>query len=871
MGEVYRARDTRLGRDVAVKVLATRLSSSPELRARFEREARAISSLQHPHICTLFDVGRHEPTGTDYLVMEYLQGETLAARLERGPLPIDQLLKIAAHVADALDKAHRQGLVHRDLKPGNIMLTKGGAKLMDFGLAKPTVPAAGSVATTAGAAPTFSAAVTGANPGSPLTEAGTVVGTVQYMSPEQVEGKDADARSDIFAFGTVLYEMATGRRAFEGKTQLSVASAILERDPEPVTRVQPLAPPALEHIVGRALAKDPADRWQSARDLKAELEWIAQGSRVGAPSVSPRRRLGRRTLAALAAAGWLAAAGVGALGFTYQQRLFTAEQPLRADLEMPAGRTATAVQLGAAQVSPDGRRLVMGLAKGNTHSLWVRNLSSGETLELAGTEGAIFPFWAPDSRHLGFFAGGKLKRVSADGGPVLTLCDAPEGRGGAWNEKGVIVFTPNIREPLFRVADGGGVPEQITSTPGEMWTHRNPYFLPDGERLLFTARDTSSFGTQGQVFAASLSGGEPTLLLGHASNAQYAGGHLFYVRDRNLVAQRFDPRSLATHGNPIPIAQGVEFHPARDLGNFSVSENRLIFRISPLEQTRLLWTDRQGREQGTTGEPGYYVGLRVSRDGRKLATMRTDNTGGNTDIWIFEPDRSTFSRATFVSGADAMSVVFSPDSQHLIVSTATAFTRGKIWKQAVSGTGAKQDIYDSTLPFTVHDWSPDGKNLIGNVQDSKTAMDVVYLPLEGEPKPQVLVQTTFWETEGRLSPNGKWLAYLSLESGLDELYVTGFPAGGHKWQISSGGAASPVWSPDGRELYFNSGGKMQALPIRDPERFEFGAPVELMSLDGVEAYDVSPDGKRFYLLKRLGQQAPPSYSLVQNWMTAVGR
>src|SRR5215472_2524300 len=499
MGEVYRARDTRLDRIVAIKVLPAHLNSNPDLRTRFEREAKAISGLQHPNICVLYDIGSQE--GVDFLVMEFLEGETLYARLARKPLTPDESLKIAIEIADALEKAHRGGIVHRDLKPGNVMLTKSGAKLMDFGLAKPLGFGSGPKSASARMTSVATMAATMADLESPVTVAGTLVGTVQYMSPEQIQGKEADARSDIFAFGALLYEMLTSKRAFEGKSQLSLAGAILEKDPEPISVLQPLTPPALEQVVRTSLAKEPDDRFQSAHDLKLQLEWIAaSGSQLGTPAVVASRRKKRFTvLTAALAVGWIIAALTGALVLIYAKRLTQAQQPVHASIKKLPAFDFAPVLGGAPALSPDGRQLAfIGWEKNYSQMggadfggvLVIRDMSSGEAGAVPGTDGAAFPFWSPDGQYLSFFAQGKLKKVGVHGGAVQVLCEATAGRGASWSPRGTIVFAPASAGPLQAVSDGGGTPTQLVPARQDStdFTNRNPYFLPDGEHYLFTAR-----------------------------------------------------------------------------------------------------------------------------------------------------------------------------------------------------------------------------------------------------------------------------------------------------------------------------------------------------------------------------------------------
>ena len=592
MGEVYRARDPRLDREVAIKVLPSHLSENPEFRARFEREAKTISGLQHPNICVLYDVGRQD--GVDFLVMQYLEGETLSARIARKPLSPDETLHIAIEIADALDKAHRSGIVHRDLKPGNVMLTKAGAKLLDFGLAKLQSFASG----TSSSAPAFSAVATVASMASPVTVAGTLVGTMQYMSPEQIQGKEADARSDIFAFGTMLYEMLTGKRAFAGKSQLSVASAVLEKDPDPISAVQPLTPPALEHLVRICLAKEPDQRFQSAHDLKLQLQWItAGGSQVGAPAVVvPHRKNRQKVLAAAMIAGWLVAVAALALSLTYANRLTSAQQLVRAQIERPGPYDFSFVLNGAPVLSPDGQQIAFVVLKDNKNTIFVQRLSTGKAEPLAGTEEGIFPFWSPDGKYLGFFANGKLKKIEATGGPVQALCDAPDGRGGTWNEQGTILFAPRIAGSLQKVSDGGGTPEDATPTRKDdsQFTNRNSFFLPDGRHFLFIQRGGKD--SVGSVYAGSLDGGEIKQILPVGSNVAYSHGTLFYLKDGTLMGQPFDASALRLKVKPTSIVESIEYYNPRDVGYFSASQNALVYHRAALDNRDLAWLDATGKE-----------------------------------------------------------------------------------------------------------------------------------------------------------------------------------------------------------------------------------------------------------------------------------
>ena len=720
MGEVYRARDTRLDREVAIKVLPSHLSQNPDLRIRFEREAKTISGLQHPNICVLYDVGRQEDV--DFLVMEHLEGETLAARLARKPLTAEETMRIGVEIADALDKAHRSGIVHRDLKPGNVMLTKGGAKLMDFGLAKLQAFAGGSQSST----PAFSAVATMANMASPITVAGTVVGTVQYMSPEQVQGKEADARSDIFAFGALLYEMLTGKRAFEGKSQLSVASAVLEKDPEPISAVQPLTPPALEHMVKTCLAKEPDQRFQSAYDLKLQLQWIiAGGSQVGAPAVMVSQRRNRQKVLAIATAlGWLLAVAAVVLVAIYAKRLTSAQQLVRAQIELPAGVDLADVLDGAPVLSPDGRKLALAAFHDNQRSIFVQGLGAGNAQRLAGTEGGMFPFWSPDGKYLGFFSNGKLRKIEATGGPVQALCDAPDGRGGAWSEQGTILFAPRIAGPLQRVSDGGGTPENATPERKDdnQFTNRNPYFLPDGKHFLFIQR--AGKDSVGSVYAGSLDGGTARQILPIGSNVAYSHGFLFYVKDGTLMAQAFDASGLAFKSKPISIAESIEYYNPRDVGYFSVAETILVYRQSMPENRELVWLDAAGKELGRWGEPAAYNGGTLS-PGKSIAVLSRSNPDGRgNSLWLADTERKTVTRFTPDLGLDQRGYV-SPDGES-VFTTATSGYHAVLSKHSLGSSGKEETLADVNGALYVSDQSRDGRYLLFEFQDSKTGFERLF-------------------------------------------------------------------------------------------------------------------------------------------------
>ncbi len=872
MGEVYRARDTRLDRTVAVKILPSHLSDNPEAKQRFDREARAISSLNHPNICTLHDVGHQD--GIDFLVMEFLEGETLADRLLRGPLPTEQVLKYGIEICEGLERAHKSGVVHRDLKPGNVMLTKTGAKLMDFGLAK---------AAPSGAAPASSLTMTISHPSAeqPLTAQGTLVGTFQYMSPEQTEGKDADARSDIFALGAVLYEMATGKRAFTGKSQASIVAAILASEPPPISLVQPMSPPALAQVIKTCLAKDPEERFQTVHDLKQQLKWIAEASasQLAAPAqVRARRVVQKRTLLIGAVAGWVLAAAALAFFLSSRSQLEEARRPMTAAWLPPKDTEFASVVIGAPALSPDGSKLAFlvnlislsnerlsNTAAASDSKLWVRDVNTGAMHQVEEAERPSFPFWSPDGKYIGYFSAGKLKKVALAGGPVQVLCDAPEGRGASWNPRGVIIFTPNIAEPLYKVPEGGGTPEKITEAkPG--WTNRNPYFLPDGDHYLFIVRDTGNTSSAGSLYGASLAGEKPRQILERASNVQYSEGYLLYLRETVLVAQRFDPKSLKFSGDPTPVAEKLDYWNARDMIAFTAANGTLVFRHGSLQKTQPMWVDGTGKEIGKFGEPGLYALPRPSPDGSLVGLTRIDPDTNRGDIWIVDTSRNTVSRSTFAEATGTLTYAFSPDAKRIAVITTAGTTSGGMWIQPTSGSGKQEKLETPAVSGLVASWSPNGRYLFVSLQNNATRFDIYYIDLNGDRKLTPFLNSPANELGPVLSPNGKWLAYTSDESGRAEIYVTAFPDPGGKWQISNGGGSSASWSADGKQLYYTVGDKLMMVPIQNVESFGFGAPAALpMHLNEFAALGPIAPGERFPALKALsGGQSNPQ-EVILNW------
>ena len=793
MGEVYRARDTRLDRSVAIKVLASHLSSSPELKQRMEREARAISALNHPHICQLYDVGSQD--GTEYLVMELLEGETLSQRLAKGPLPISEALRIGIAVAEALEAAHRQGIVHRDLKPGNVMLTKSGAKLMDFGLAKSTVAGLGGAVTSA---PLLSAAKTmsGASPMSPLTTAGAIVGTIQYMSPEQIEGKEADVRSDLFALGAVLYEALTGGRPFVGKSQISVASAILEKDPEPISASQPLTPAAFEYIIHTCLAKDPEDRFQTAHDVKLQLKWVA---RSPTQDRGPNGNEETRLTAGWFTAGWIAAGALAVLliaSLVWWRSSKPAEQITYFSAPLPFSSRDVAV-------APNGHTVaVVGYRESERKSvLWIYEAGSQSGTSMANTEGANFPFWSPDGRSIGFFADGKMKKLELAGGPVQTLCDAPTGRGGAWNKEGVILFTPSglLGTGLFRVSASGGTPVQVSfpdRTQGED-SHRWPVFLPDQIHYLYLAMNLTGRKDLYSVYVGALNSTEKRLVVRTRANAAYASpGYLIYERDQTLFAQRFDAKKLELSGEPTPILNDVQYWPRIARAVFAASDTGLLVAQKTGDNgiSQPVWFDRKGQQVGVVLKPGIYGNIFLSPNGKLLASDTTDPASQNTDVWTYDLATESAKRLTFDASIDSMPV-WSPDSNRMVFAS-NRESKFDLYLKDANGAEEEKIVAQDGPDRFPNDWSPDGKSVI-----YERGLDLWILSLPDLKMTQFLKASSTLKN-ARFSPDGRWVAYGSNESGRWEIYVTSFPDAHGKWQISNGGGDQPKWRSDGKELFY---------------------------------------------------------------------
>jgi len=861
MGQVYKARDTRLDRSVAIKVLSDQISHDPQFKDRFQREARVISQLEHPNICSLYDVG--DEGGTFYLVMQYLEGETLATALATGPLAVNTAMKIALEVAAALEKAHRAGIVHRDLKPGNIMLTKQGAKLLDFGLAAVTSAKTASVMSALPTTPPK------------ITQRGTIMGTFQYMAPEQVEGQDADARSDIFAYGAVVFEMLTGRPAFHGKTHASLIGAILRDEPEPVTQIVPLVPPAISRVVKTCLAKDPDDRFQTMHDVSLQLQWAMDGgSQAGVPApVSARRRVRERGAWSLAAVLGLVAIGLGAW-------MAMAPAPLpprvmRFEMPVPEG----VVTLDAPKISPDGQVVAFNATDSTgTTRIWIRQMSAVAARPLEGTDGTTRPFWSPDSRFLAFMAGGKLKKIDVAGGPPQVICDAPGGADGSWGPDGTILYDGTGTDPIRKVSAGGGTAIDLVkpdSSIGETqvgW----PEFLPDGRHFLYLSIGDRPEKSKYRV--RSLDSNESVEVASSQTQVAYADpGRLLFVRDGTLVAQPFDPKAMKTTGDPVPLAERIGTDNV-GLARFSISkEGTLVYRTGELSG-RLLWVDRTGRELDAAGDPALFGDPALSPDGQRLAYNQIDPGSGKSDIWIRDLARNVSSRFTFRPGQNGMAV-WAPDGKSIVFASFSP-TRSELYQKPATGQGEEVLVLAidnaQVVPSSI---SPDGRWLAYNTLGQGTGQDIWTVPLTGEHTPTKVMGTQFNETLPMFSPDGRFIAYRSNESGRPEIYVQTFPDPSGKWQVSVAGATDPQWRADSRELFFRATDqRLMAVDIQGGAgTFQAGAPRPLFSVrtqagSGVRnRYSVSKTGDRFMTVAPQSRESIGPTTVVLNWDAALPR
>ena len=895
MGEVWRARDTRLQRDVAIKVLPDLLAEDPERLARLTREAQALAALNHPNIAQIH--GFEESGGVRALVMELVEGDDLSALIVRGALPAGEALAIARQIADALDAAHEQGIVHRDLKPANVKVRPDGTvKVLDFGLAKVLDPLTGMPGGWSGGSlansPTISVRA---------TQAGVILGTAAYMAPEQARGRPVDRRADIWAFGVVLYEMLTGRRAFEGE-DVSITMASVLKDDVDWRPLPSDLPPGVHRLLRRCLEKDPRRRLASMADARFELE---EAEAVGAaPAVSATGTSGASGAAGAAAVGGTGSRRVlslrAALGMAAVAALVTgaatalvvlrdrgsakAPQVVRAFIPPPEKvgfRHIGGGNVGPMAISPDGRMVAFcGQAADGVQSLYVRALDSVTPELLAGTVGAGMPFWSPDSRSIGFFADGKMKRVQAAGGPAMTICDVGAiGRGGTWNRDGVIVFAPSPNGPLHQVKESGGRSTPVTqldTAHGET-SHRWPQFLPDGKHFLFFVR-LGALGTSNEnnsVLIGSLDGNTRTSLLRAQTNAAYASGHLLFTRDTTLMAQPFDPGRLALVGEAAPVAEQLQVESGSAMGVFAASETGvLVYQTGgEIVGSTLYWRDRAGKQAAALGEPGGYMDVRISRDRQKVAVSLLDPRVGPPDIWIYDVARGLRSRFTFDPGADRWPV-WSPDGTRVVFGS-NRKGQFDLYVRSYAGTGVEELLFESDLSKVPSGWSSDGRYLLFETRgDPDTQSDVWALPLIGERTPISLLKTSYREQQAAFSPDGRWVAYNSDESGRAEVYVTPFPGPGRKWQVSSSGGSEPRWSGTGREIFFSSPGEriMVAAVSAHTDTFEVGRTQPLFEYHTQQpsnVFDVTPDGLRFLVNTASATQNSAPMTLVVNWPAAL--
>jgi serine/threonine protein kinase len=865
MGEVYRARDTRLDRIVAVKIVPSHLSESPEARQRFEREARAISGLSHANICTLFDVGHQD--GIDFLVMEFLEGETLGDRLLKGSLATERLLKYGQEICAGLESAHKSGVIHRDLKPSNIMLNKTGVKLMDFGLAKSTQPPAPQ--------PSSLTASLNAREARPLTAEGALVGTFQYMSPEQAEGKEADTRSDIFALGAVLYEMATGKRAFEGKTTASVIAAVMTSDPAPISSVLPLSPPALDRVIKTCLTKDPDERFQNVHDVQLQLKWIAEGgSQAGVPAPVSERRKTRQHLAwSLVAVASLAAL---LLAFFYLRNSPLEAQAMRFTISPPDNATLLALyNYGPPKLSPDGRNVAFVATSGGVSQVWIRPLASFKSHVLSGTEGAYSVFWSPDGRNLGFFVLGKLKRVPLSGGTAVPVCDVGQARGASWSRQDTIIFGMFPGE-IYQVPASGGQPKPVTRLDASRHdtSHRWPYFLPDGNHFLYMAGALGLASDENAIEVGSLDGKTDRILFNASSPVEYDSGYLLFIVNKNLIARSFNPVSFDFSGDPMTVVEDAMYEPMYSNAAFSASGTGALLYMAGNASNDLQpeVLDASGKSEGKLGEPGRMRDLRISPNGKIVAFSLVDPNTGKADIWT--QDLSTGNRTRITRDPRAAGIpVWSRDGSALFYYSQRVQNKSSVFMMPSNGMGTEKKVWEPAHGGWPDDVTPDSKTLVVDEVSEDGKIRIILVPLDQHGQMSPLFETPGANVrDSRLSADGRWIAYESDESGKREVYVSAFPKPAGRLQVSSGGGRLPKWRGDDKELYYIGVGTQVVAAelktgtgsvevVRRRPLFQFG---HLTS-----GYDVFPDGR--FIIPVPTTDIPVPLSLVLNWTADLKR
>jgi serine/threonine protein kinase len=857
MGEVYRARDTRLDRCVALKILPAHFSCSPELKSRFEREARTLSSVSHPHICHLYDVGSQ--SGTDFLVMELLEGETLASRIRKGALAASEVLKIGIEIADALCSAHRLGLVHRDLKPSNIMLTKTGAKLMDFGLAKPAVS---PLSVTGGGAPASSAdtLTTAHSPGSPVTLTGAIVGTIQYMSPEQLEGRDADARSDLFAFGAVLYEMATGRRAFEGKSYMSVASAILHQEAPPVCAIQPTSPPGLNYIISTCLAKDPDDRFQTAHDVKLQLSWLAQPSGTAVPD--SKRGVESRTwiiAIGLLAVGLLAGPGLAKFFGSSRNPL---HEVLRLVVPLPARQELSADVTMSLAISPDGKRLAYVATESGLSHLYTRRLDQFESVPIPESEGASFPFFSPHGDWVAFFSQGKLKKASAEGGVPVVVAEMPAFFGGTWTPQDVIVISvPNMG--LATVPASGGSLQRIPVANRDLVYPQGLAWFAGGDWVAFADYLSSSR----TMMAVKLTSGEVRPLLQNATSPSFSAGHLLYYQGGAVWAAPFNSDKVQIVGTAFQVDSGVD--EENYIAQVTASQDNVLAYAPGLPGNfarNVYLVDRKGQERKLDLPPQDYIDPAFSPDGKRIAVILRSIQR----LEIIDLNRGTVTN--LASNFANFSPAWMPDGKNLLEDISHTYLSSKdqraICQLAADGASDPQEL--RVTPQISHVTSVAGNYAAIMVSDPATSTDIWLLTLHEPYEMRVFKRTPAVEKQGALSPDARWIAYVSNESGQSQVYVEPITGRGGRRQISTGGGDQPRWVRNGREIVYRNGTKMMSVPVQIQTMFQAGKPIELFDRKfdpgaAVSGYDVSPDGQTF-VMTRSEHDNPTQIRVVLNWL-----
>ena len=866
MGEVYRASDPKIGRDVAIKVLPADFSADKERVARFEQEAQAAGALNHPNILAIYDVDTQDDVL--YVVSELLEGEELRQRLDEGPIPLRKVTEYAKQIVSGLSAAHEKGIVHRDLKPENLFITKDDrVKILDFGLAKlnqPSENTQGSEDVTRKA----------------LTNPGVVMGTVGYMSPEQVRGASTDHRSDIFSFGLILYEMITGRRAFQEESLAETMSAIVKEEPPEMTESNPNISPSLERIVRRCLEKKPERRFQSTHDLGFALESLS----------APTSSSGSNMTTAVSAIGpdsdrspwlnripWAVALllliGCVLLGVMYIRRPLPDERPVSLVIPLPE----SAAGVGLPTISPDGRTIAFVMTVDGKQNIYVRELGSFAEQRLNGTDDPTGPpFWSPDSRTIAFTANDKLKRVDISGGPVQVICNAPEAFTGAWSRDGVIVFGGRGKGIRRVSAAGGEVTELLSLDESRKEVrHAWPRFLPDGRHFLYRSDNGSSYDLS-EVFVASIDGKERKSLFKGYTNVYYIEpGYVLFARDTTVMAQPFDVSKLEVTGEPVPVLEDVGFNADTGRSQFSVSENgTLVYRMGSLAERQLTWFDRQGKEISKVASQGDYSDIVLSPDGKKAAATR--NVDGNTDIWMIDLERGLPTRFTFDASSEDDPAWSSDGTSIIFTSNRDSGEIRKIYRKLASGAGNEELLSEAVSSTDVGiDWSPDGKNILYAGRGEKGDLDLWVLPLGGDVKPYPLLKSEFDESMGHFSPDGRFFAYSSKESGRHEVYVQTFPLGGGKWQVSTGGGGQPHWRRDGKELYYIAADKkLMVATVKLDGAFEIGAVAPLFqtrvsNADNPNRYDVTADGQRFLVNAPVQSNKEAPFNVILNWTSTL--